>query len=150
MSKLPQAILTTAFVASNGELAWPREHVEAALTAIRDSNKAVFGVEAWLANYWGVFEGDTIRLVKVPGRWYGLIPPLDSDGKTIGDNTRVWSWGASPRQQTEIWPDFCTRTFAEALAEIQSWPVEENTHPDLREAIRFNIGFEDENGTAAV
>jgi hypothetical protein len=128
-------------------MAWPREHVEAALTAIRDSNMAVFGVEAWLANYWGVFEGNTIRLVKREGSWYGLIPIPDSDANIIGDsNTRIWSFGANGRSPDETWPDYCARTFEETLSEIRSWTVEENTHPDLRAAICFNLSFEGECG----
>lgn len=48
MAELPAEISSKAFIASNGELAWRREEVESAISAIRDSGCAILGGEIWL------------------------------------------------------------------------------------------------------
>ncbi len=119
MTALPETIIATAYRAANGELAWQRADLPAALTAIAVSGQAVLGGEVWVA----VGEG----------RWAGLVP--DARGGPPG----VWHWETAPRTAGESWPAYCRRAADESARVVAGMRVEEEAHPAVRDRLYFNL-----------
>src|SRR5689334_3624613 len=94
MSALSEIPFEKAFVAINGEFAWRRKDIDAALTAICNSGHATLGGEVWL--------------ITGEHSWDGLIP------KRGGDPPAVWSWETRLRLSDESWRDYCHRTAVES------------------------------------
>ena len=127
MSALSEIPVERAFVASNGELAWRREDINAALTAIRDSGHAILGGEVWL--------------IIGEHSWDGLIPQRG------GGPPGVWSWDTGSRLSGESWRDYCDRTAAESMQMVTSLSVESETPPELIDRLRFNVTYVAESKT---
>jgi hypothetical protein len=122
--KLPHLITDVAFRASNGELAWKREHIEQALLAIQDTQQAILGGEVW-------------RITGLD-TWDGLIPQR-------GDNKpAVWSWNTAPRSSSESWVVYCGRTVTESMNAVRSMAVEQATQPEFVSQLRFNVTYVEE------
>ena len=49
MTALPEKVIAAAYHASNGEQAWRRADLPAALAALAESGQAVLGGEVWVA-----------------------------------------------------------------------------------------------------
>jgi len=129
MSALPDGITSTAFVASNGELGWQREHIESAVHAIRAAGYAILGSEAWL--------------ITGPGSWDGIIP--QRDGSTPG----VYHWETQLRSDGELWNAYCARTARESIKAVLSLATElERDMPEeLLDRLRFNVTYVTEEET---
>ena len=140
MRELPQPIISLAFRASNGELAWRPSGIENALLAIRDTQQAILGGEIWMINVATTIVGKEVRLVNRPGSWCGLIP------QRVGNIDAVWSWDTKSRIASESWPDYCGRTFTESLVAIHSLVIEQTFRQDVIDSLRFNVTFIDETG----
>jgi hypothetical protein len=121
LSTLSEIPADGAFAASNGELAWRREDIEHALSAITDSGHAILGGEVWL--------------ITGEHSWTGLIP------QRRGGPPNVWSWNTSERSPDESWCDYCRRTAAESADNVRSMPVEQETPPELIGKLRFNLTY---------
>src|SRR5438270_11162987 len=121
MATLPPDVTSKAFVASNGELAWPRQDIEQALISIRDSGRVILGGEVWL-----ITSGQS---------WNGLIPRRD------GSAPAVWHWKTDLRSSNESWQKYCERTCAESLVRLRSMNVEQETQTELVDQLRFNVTF---------
>ena len=118
MEALPLTIVTTAYRAANGELAWRRAGLPAALAAIAESGQAVLGGEVWVAT------GD--------GRWDGLV--ADADGGPPG----VWHCETAPRAAEESWLAYCRRVADESARVAAGMRVEDAAHPAVRDRLYFN------------
>lgn len=140
MRELPDSIKSLAFRATNGELAWHRDHIKAALTAIRDSQQAILGGELWMINVATTIVGKEVKLVNRPGSWCGLIPPR------IGNIDGVWSWDEKPQMASETWSDYCNRTLDESIKAIRSLEIEKEFRSDVIDSLRFNVTFIDKAG----
>jgi hypothetical protein len=121
MTALPEPITAVAYRAANGELAWRRADLPAALVALAQSGLAVLGGEVWVA----VGEG----------RWVGLIP--DAHGGAPG----VWHWNTAPRAAGETWSAFCRRTAEESAQAVAGMQVEEESSPAVRDRLYFNLTY---------
>lgn len=117
---LPETIISLAYRAGNGELAWRPEDVSAALAAIAASGQAVLGGEAWLA--------------LGSGRWIGLIP--DRHG---GDF--VCAWDTKPRGEEETWQAYCVRAANEAERVIAEMRIEDDAAASVREKLWWNFAY---------
>ncbi len=112
---------TTAFVAGNGEFAWRREDIDAALFSIRDSDHATLGGEVWL--------------ITGEHSWDGLIPSIG------GGPPGVWHWETEPRAASESWQQYCARTAAESVEAVRDIRVEQVTPSELIDRLRFNVTY---------
>jgi hypothetical protein len=126
LMSLPKDITTKAFRPGNGELAWRRQDIEEAITAIRDSGQAILGGEVWL--------------VTNSHSWNGLIPTGS------GKNSAVWHWETEARLAAESWHGYCQRTAEESVRAVRSMNVENETLPSLRDRLRFNLTYITEDG----
>jgi hypothetical protein len=126
MANLPESITALAYRATNGELAWRRADVPAALAAITASGQAILGGEVWLA------EGE--------GQWCGLMPAAR------GGLPAVWHWETTARASGESWPAYCRRT-AEESAHIVALMAIEEAAPSVRDCLFFNLTYLAECGT---
>lgn len=118
---LPELITSCAYRASNGELAWRRQDVPAALSAIAACGQAVLSGEVWIAL------GD--------GRWYGLIP--DRCGGPDG----VWHWSTAPRSTDELWQAYCDRAAEESAHIVAQMRVEEESASSVEGKLWFNLTY---------
>jgi hypothetical protein len=121
MNALPEPVTAVAYRAANGELAWRRAELPAALLAIAEAGLAVLGGEVWLA------VGD--------GRWDGLIP--DACGGLPG----VWHWDTAPRLAGESWLAFCHRAAEESARAVAEMRVEEESDPAVWDRLYFNLTY---------
>jgi hypothetical protein len=121
MAVLPEPITARAYRATNGELAWRRTDIPAALAAIGESGQAVLGGEVWVA------VGD--------GRWLGMIP--DARGGPPG----VWHWDTAPRTEGENWSTYCRRAAEESAQVVAGMRVEEESAPVVRDKLFFNLTY---------
>ena len=129
MSALPHGVTSTAFVASNGELGWPREDIQSAIHAIRASGCAILGGEAWL--------------ITGPQTWDGLIPQRD------GSPPGVYHWETQLRSDGESWGAYCARTARESIEAVLPLGAElEHDMPkELLDRLRFNVTYVAEEET---
>lgn len=118
---LPLTVLGRAFIASNGELAWARVDVRAAIDAYAANSIAVTGFEAWL--------------VDRNGRWTGLLP---EKGTVV---PAVVSVVVAEREDGERFEDFIARSKRLVLAEIDRIGLENSVEPELLGWIRYNLIF---------
>jgi hypothetical protein len=121
MTALPEPITAAAYRASNGELAWRRSDIPAALSAIAASGQAVLGGEVWIA----VGEG----------RWHGMVPDR------LGGLPGVWHWDTAPRAAGESWPVYCRRAAEESARAVTELRVEEESDPAVWSRLFFNLTF---------
>ena len=121
VSGLPDVIAKLAYRSTNGELAWRRSDVLAALDAIAKSGQATLGGEVWVAL------GE--------GRWHGLVP------KAGGRLPGVWQWDTAPRGAGEDWPSYCRRAARESTRAVEGMRVEEAADPEVRDRLVFNLTF---------
>lgn len=121
MAALPNAVTSIAYRARNGELAWRRVDVPAALAAIAASGHAVLGGEVW------VTLGD--------GLWTGLVPDRN------GGLDRVWAWDIGPRSQGETWRDYCDRSARESQRHLDGLHVEADAAPSALSMLYFNLTY---------
>jgi hypothetical protein len=118
---LPDAVAARAYRASNGDLAWRRADLPAALAAIVASGQAILGGEVWMA--------------LGQGEWTGLIP--DAKSGPVG----VWTWNTAPRRPDEMWPVYCQRTAEESRQEVDQMRVEDESSPAVRDKLLFNLTY---------
>lgn len=121
MASLPESIITIAYRATNGELAWRRVDMLAVLSGIAASGQAVLGGEVWIAL------GD--------GRWHGLIPDLH------GGPPSVWHWETASRSAGEAWPAYCGRAAEESAGVVGRMRVEEASPPEVRPRLFFSLTY---------
>jgi hypothetical protein len=118
---LPEPITALAYRATNGELAWQRSDIPAALAAIAASGHAVLGGEVWVT-----LGG---------GQWHGLVP--DRHGGPPG----VWHWDTASRAAGESWPTYCHRTAEESERAVAGLRVEEESDPAVLDRLFFNLTY---------
>ena len=121
MAALPESVTSVAYRAGNGELAWQRDDVPAALAAIADSGHALLGGEVWV----------TLG----HGSWTGLVP--DRNGGPDG----VWTWSTNERAETETWQDYCKRTAKDSERVVADLRVEEEADPLVLGRLYFNFTY---------
>jgi hypothetical protein len=121
MTTLPERITSVAYRATNGELAWRRADLPAAISAIAASGQAILGGEVWVA-----LGG---------GRWGGLVP--DRHGGPPG----VWHWDTAQRAAGENWSAYCRRVAEESARVVDEMRVEEESAPAVQHRLFFNLTF---------
>lgn len=119
MTALPTEITSLAYRARNGELAWRRAHIPQALDSIRSAGFAVLGWEAWIA------VGNS--------RWDGLIPGIRGERE-------IWGGDTAGRRKRESWQEYCDRTAAQTLEQINATP-ESDCIAESRDQLRYNITY---------
>ena len=119
MDALPSPITAVSYRASNGELAWRRSDIPAALAALAESGQAVLGGEVWVT-----LGG---------GRWDGLVP--DARGGPPG----IWHWDTAPQAAGESWPAYCLRAADESARAVAGLRVEEEAAAEIRDRLYFNL-----------
>lgn len=123
---LPASITAIAYRAENGELAWRRDDVPAALAAIAASGQAVLGGEVWVT----LGRGD----------WTGLVPFRN------GGPDGVWAWDTKPRSAVETWQKYCDRAARDSERIVAGLRMEDEADPSVAEALHFNFTFISEPG----
>lgn len=125
---LPADLITRAFSASNGELAWRRDDAIRAAQLIASSGLAILGGEVWL--------------IGENGKWQGLIP------ERAGGPAGVWTWVPDPsgRRDDETWEDFCRRCLHYTLCMLETIEVEESADSSCLSKIRYNLTYVSEQG----
>ena len=113
-----------AYRAANGEYAWRREDLSAALHSIAGRGLAVLGGEVWAI---------------IDDQVLGLIPSAKDEPPG------VWSWDTGPRGRQESWPAYCARTAEESIRTVAEMNVEREARPDLRNSLYFNVCFVNED-----
>ena len=121
MSQLPSHITSVAYRASNGELAWKRADIPAAVASIAASGMAILGGEVWVAL------GN--------GRWHGIVPSRDDP------RGGVWHWDTNPRAEGESWQAYCDRTASESAGVVAAMSVEEEAHPSVVDRLWYNLMY---------
>ncbi len=116
---LPTSITAAAYRASNGELAWRRSDINAALATLAESGHAVLGGEVWVA-----LGG---------GRWDGLVP------NARGGPPGVWHWDTAPQAAGESWSAYCLRAADESARAVAGLRVEDEAAAEVRDRLYFNI-----------
>lgn len=116
---LPPEITRTAWRSSNGELAWRRADLPAAIEAVSRAGLAILGGEVWLVRGTG---------------WTGLIPDRRSD------IPGVWSWDTSERRAGEEWQAYCDRCASEFTEAINNMRLEE-VPTELTADLWFNLTY---------
>ncbi len=121
MLALPEAIAAAAYRATNGELAWRRVDLPAALAVIADHEQAVLGGEVWL--------------VLGAGRWTGLVR------NARGGPPDVWHWDTLPQLVDESWQVYCQRAAKESAQLVAEMRVEEVAEPAVHDRLFFNLTY---------
>jgi len=106
-------IVSTAFIADDGEYAWQREHIFAALRTIAETGQAILGGDVWTVEN---------------GEVCSIFP-----------NTRgIRMWNTESQKPDELWADYCQRTLKESINEIEKTQLENNVSQELQKHIFFN------------
>lgn len=121
MSSLPGSITSIAYHASNGELAWKKADIPAAVAAIAEGGMAILGGEVWVSF------GN--------GRWDGRVPWRD---RPLGG---IWHWDTNPRTEGESWQAYCDRTASESASVVAAMTVEEEAHPSVVDRLWYNLTY---------
>jgi hypothetical protein len=129
---IPNEWRARAYIANNGELAWPRGDALAVLPTIVGLDLAVLGGEVWMVD-------ETTRTIRAS--------LLGVDGHDEG----IYSWEVQPGWDPtrESWPAFCARA-AEVTAESIRYLREELVRADFRPRLRFNLTFVTQNQYVAL
>jgi hypothetical protein len=116
-------LLSRAFRASNGELAWTKSDAIQAARELVAGGIAVLGGEVWL--------------IMEQGRWDGLIP--QANGTVPG----VYTWEPRPAswQASETWNDYCVRMCDYTGSVLERLSAETDVVPTLRPRIRYNLTY---------
>ena len=123
---LPPELLSPAFRAKNGELAWPREHLLAAARWLTSAGFAILGGEAWLV---------------VDGTIFGLLP--GQDGQMF-----VSGWTLESRRTGEPWLGYTRRGLEATNTYLSTHTPEQLLRPEHRPLVRFNLTYLDEERLA--
>ena len=115
---LPPAITNAAFAATNGEVAWQRPDVAAAVHAIAEQQWAILGGEVWIVRAGQITAG-----------------PLLQDGQRA-----VIHW-SSTQAAGEAWAQFVQRAATETLAAIDGLQVEVRVVPQDAAHVYYNLTF---------
>jgi hypothetical protein len=113
-------LLTRAYRAQNGEYAWTRSYVGAAVAQLAAAGEAILGGEVW------VVVGAKAILAIIPDR--------------AGAN-KVYHWSVPSRGRNEPWPDFVRRAAAVALDAVEGLRAEEDVRADLAPFVRYNLTY---------
>ena len=111
-----------AFRASNGDYAWRRADLMAALDALIASHCAILSGEVWV----------------VEGNLFCPLSPARAGGWALH------AWEVPHREDDESWEHFTHRTIEESLRAIQALNPEENVPPDIADKLYYHICFADE------
>ena len=113
-------LLAKAYEARNGELAWARGDIGAAIEAVVAGREAILGGEAW------------------------VVPGANTIVGVIGNHNcehAVYHWSVPDRQGDEPWPDFVRRSATIAVRAIDQLAVEGEVRPDLAAFVRYNLTY---------
>ncbi len=110
MKPLPEEKKSSAFVTDDGEFAWQRQHIFAALRAIADTGQAILGGDVWAVE---------------DSKICSLFP--ESKG--------VRMWNTQPYKPNESWSEYCHRTCDESVREIEKTRLENNVSAELQQYI---------------
>jgi hypothetical protein len=120
MKSLPKEIVSIAFIANDGEYAWQREHIFAALRAIAETGQAILGGDVWTLEN---------------GEVCSIFP-----------NTRgIRMWNTESQKPDELWADYCQRTLSESINEIEKTQLENTVSQELQKLIFFNPIYIEKN-----
>lgn len=113
MKTLSNEIISSAFVSDDGEYAWQRPHIIAALRAVAETGQAVLGGDVWTVD---------------DGKICSLFP-----------NTKgVRMWNTQPQKLDELWFDYCCRTCAESIGEIENTQLENKVSQEFQQCIFYH------------
>ncbi len=115
---LSAAIINTAFCATNGELAWQRPNMAAAVHAIAAQQWAILGGEVWVVRAGQIHAG-----------------PLLQDG-----HSAVMHW-SSTLAAGELWAQFVQRAARETLAAVDALDAEATVVPEDAAYVYYNLTF---------
>lgn len=122
-------LVSRAHQAQNGEYAWTRSDVGAAVAQLVAAGEAILGGEVWV-----VTEGRTIVTI---------IP-----NHTGADS--VYHWAVPDQGWSESWSDFVRRTATVTLDAIERLRAEEDVRADLASFVRYNLTYVDQVGYATL
>ena len=122
--QLSEQLLSRAFRASNGELAWKKEDLVDVLDAYVALGLPVEAYEVWLVNE--------------KGQWTGILPTTDSVGSA------VCVFDVEKKKANESDKDFVTRTKKEILDSVARVKIEDSLKPEYIPFIRYNLYVEKE------
>ena len=112
----------SAYVAANGELAWPREDARAAARWLAAQGYGILGGEVWeiLGN----------------GRWQGGIRSATSAIPFI------WGWETKPSwEETEPWSSYVKRGLEQALEALRHGHPESEAAVEIVPRLRYNLTY---------
>jgi hypothetical protein len=111
-----EAVRSRAFVASNGEMAWPRHGLPQVFAELVAAERALLGGEAWLV---------------VGQRIIAVLPC-----KSGPDGVFAWSCDLQPG---DGWASFVSRSSEEGRAAVQSLDVESQVVSPPDGAVLYNL-----------
>jgi len=126
LSGLPEELQNSAYVAANGELAWPREDAKAAARWLASQGYGILGGEVWeiLGN----------------GRWQGMIRSLR------GSIPFVWGWETKPSwEEGEPWSTYVKRGLDQAIDALERGLPESEAAIDIVPRLRYNLTYSPQN-----
>jgi hypothetical protein len=110
----------TFLTINNGEFAWRRADLPAAISAVCRTGFAILGGEVWLVR------GTT---------WTGLIP--DRNSNVPG----AWSWDTRGRHSGESWQAYCDRCAFESAGVTSKMRVEQQAAPEVVGDLWLNLTY---------
>jgi len=120
MKTLPKEIILSAFVSTDGEYAWQRPHIFAALRAIAETGQAILGGDVWTVEN---------------GEICSLFP-----------NTKgVRMWNTRPQKPDELWFDYCQHTCNESIGEIEKTQLENEVNQEFQQYIFYYPAYIEQN-----
>lgn len=120
MKPLPEEIISSVFIADNGEYAWQRPHIFTALRAIAETEHAILGGDVWVVE---------------EGKIVSLFPGVKG----------VRMWDTLPNNDNESWSDYCRRTCDESIREIEKIQIEDVVSRESRQYIFYNPTYIEQN-----
>jgi hypothetical protein len=119
---LPDRLRGSAYVASNGELAWPRVEALEAAQWIAGKGLGILGGEVWQ--------------ILGHGRWNGIIP-------SRGEPTPfVWGWTTEPGwAKGEPWATYVQRGLRHAVDALKNRHPEDNVSDSIKPLLRYNLTY---------
>jgi hypothetical protein len=115
---IPEELMARAFVATNGEAAWPTSDVAAVLDVLVHHKMSVLGGELW----W---------LLPGSGGVSGSIPQRQG-------SSGIYSWETT-RRQGEEWDAFLKRCAGDSLEAVRRWENRRNLPDDFQGRVLVNL-----------
>jgi len=117
----PPRLMTNAFVAPNGEAAWPSSDVAAVIRVLKDHSCAILGGELWC-----VSDDD--------GRVHGWIP--QRQGPSV-----VYCWDTA-RREGEEWTAYVARCAGNSARMVRRWEKSPLVPDGVQGRMVFNLTWQ--------